>query len=175
MRQIGITPDLTIDPAIDEAPHKAELALKLVTRLARAKALAVSALHADALVLAGDTVVACGRRILPKCADRKEVEVCLNLLSGRRHKVFSAVCVAKNGQTWVRVAQSAVAFKRLSASEIAAYLETGEGVGKAGGYALQGQAARFIRFVSGSPSGIVGLPLFETMQLLRSAGYEPRS
>ncbi len=127
--------------------------------------------NSDSIILAGDTVVACGRRILPKCERDADVRACLQLLSGRRHKVFSGVSVVANGKVQTRVASSAVAFKRLSADEMDAFIKTGEGIGKAGGYALQGHAAAFITFMSGTPSTIIGLPLYETAQLLKAAGH----
>jgi len=123
-------------------------------------------------VLGGDTVVACGRRILAKCSDAAAVRRSLSLLSGRRHRVYGGVCVVTpQGVCRTRLVESVVRFKKLSLAELEAYSNCGEGVGKAGGYALQGQAAALIAFVSGSPSNVIGLPLFETAQLLRSVGY----
>ncbi len=175
LRQIGIEPD-RIDPAdIDETPLRNELPALHALRLAREKALRVIPRHPGCFVLAADTVVACGRRILPKPADPDTARRCLELLSGRRHKVHSGVAlVDPNGRLSLRRVDSQVAFKRLSPQEIAAYLKSGEWHGKAGGYAIQGRAAALIRFISGSYSNIVGLPLFETAQLLAGRGYHRR-
>jgi septum formation protein len=175
LRQIGIGPDL-VDPAeIDERPNRNELPREYALRLAREKALRVAPRHPGAFVLAADTVVACGRRILPKPEDEQTARRCLELLSGRRHRVYSGIALASpDGGLRVRRVDSRVAFKRLSEQEIARYVKTGEWRGKAGGYAVQGRAAALIRFVSGSYSNVVGLPLFETAQLLEGCGYRPR-
>jgi septum formation protein len=175
LRQIGIVPD-RIDPAeIDETPGRDEEPPAHALRLAREKARAVVPRHPGAYVLAADTVVACGRRMLPKPTDEAGARRCLELLSGRRHRVYTAIALASpNGLLALRRVDSQVAFKRLSADEIAAYLASGEWQGKAGGYAIQGRAAALIRFVSGSYSNVVGLPLFETAQLLAGRGYRPR-
>ena len=175
LRQIGVVPDL-IDPAgIDETPRRGELPPAHALRLAREKVERVSPRHPGAYVLAADTVVACGRRILPKTADEAAARRCLQLLSGRRHRVHSGIALASpDGDLVLRRVDSQAAFKRLSAEEIAAYLKTGEWRDKAGGYAIQGRAAALVRFVSGSYSNIVGLPLFETAQLLVGRGYRPR-
>lgn len=175
LRQIGIEPDL-IDPAdLDETPIKRELAAAHALRLAREKAELVAPRYAGAYVLAADTVVACGRRILPKPTDEATARRCLELLSGRRHRVHSGLAlVAPDGRLALRHVDSQVAFKRLAADEIAAYLASGEWCGKAGGYAIQGRAAALIRFISGSYSNVVGLPLFETAQLLAGRGYHAR-
>lgn len=172
LAQIGITPDV-IDPAdIDETPHKTELPRDHALRLSREKAAVVAERHPGALVLAGDTVVACGRRILPKAEDLPTARRCLELLSGRRHHVLSAVTLAApDGSVRHRLSDSIVTFKRLHPQEIDAYLESGEWQGKAGGYAIQGRAAGLIRALSGSHSGVVGLPLYETRSLLIAAGY----
>ncbi len=174
LRQIGIDPD-RIDPAgIEESPRPDEEPPAHALRLAREKALAVMARHPGAVVLAADTVVACGRRILPKPADEASARRCLELLSGRRHRVHSGIALASpDGRLALRRVDSQVAFKRLSEAEIAAYLAGGEWRGKAGGYAIQGRAAALIRFVSGSYSNVVGLPLFETAQLLAGRGWRP--
>ena len=175
LRQIGVVPDL-IDPAgIDETPRRGELPPAHALRLAREKVERVSPRHPGAYVLAADTVVACGRRILPKTADEAAARRCLQLLSGRRHRVHSGIALASpDGDLVLRRVDSQAAFKRLSAEEIAAYLKTGEWRDKAGGYAIQGRAAALVRFGSGSYSNIVGLPLFETAQLLVGRGYRPR-
>jgi len=155
---------------IDETPGKAELPRDYAQRMAREKAAAAA--DAGAFVLAGDTVVAVGRRILPKAEDEATARKCLKLLSGRRHRVLSAVALrAPDGTVRERLSETAVRFKRLSAEEIAAYLAGGEWHGKAGGYAIQGSAEGLIAWISGSHSGVVGLPLFETRALLRAAGF----
>lgn len=141
-------------------------------RLARAKAEAIAARHGGALVLAADTVVALGRRILPKAETETEARRCLELLSGRRHRVLTAVCLAApGGRVSERLSVTTVRFKRLQAAEIDAYVAGGEWRGKAGGYAIQGQAAAFIPWIGGSHSNVVGLPLFETLALLRAEGF----
>jgi septum formation protein len=172
LAQIGIAP-AAIDPAeIDETPAAGELPLALAERLAEAKARAVAARHPGAWVLGADTVVACGRRILPKAETAAQARSCLALLSGRRHRVIGGVAlVAPDGGVVLRAVTTVVAFKRLTGSEIAAYLAAGEWHGKAGGYAIQGRAAAFVRFLSGSYSNVVGLPLFETAALLERVGH----
>lgn len=172
LAQIGVVAD-AVDPAeIDETPLPRELPRQLAGRLAAAKAQAVAARHPDAIVLGADTVVACGRRALPKAEDATNARRCLVLLSGRRHRVYGGVALAlPDGRVLTRLVQTAVRFKRLSEPEIDAYLASGEWQGKAGGYAIQGTAATFIRFLSGSHSNVVGLPLFETAQMLRGLGY----
>ncbi len=174
LRQVGLMPDC-IDPAdIDETPRGGELPPAHATRLAQEKAQAVIPRHPGAYILAADTVVACGRRILPKTEDEASARSCLELLSGRRHRVHGGiVVVSPDGQLVSRRVETQVAFKRLSGTEIGAYLRTGEWHGKAGGYAVQGRAAALIRWVSGSYSNVVGLPLFETVQLLAGRGYRP--
>jgi septum formation protein len=161
-----------VDPAeIDESPLPAEIPADYARRIAAAKAAAVAPRHAGAVILAADTVVAAGRRILPKAADAAEVAACLTLLAGRRHRVLSAVTVIDaQGVARHRLSTSIVAFGPLSTATIHAYASSGEGVGKAGGYAIQGKAEAFVRFLSGSHSGVVGLPLFETRALLLTAG-----
>jgi septum formation protein len=174
LRQIGIEPD-RIDPAdIDEIAQPGELPPSHAMRLAEEKARAVMPRHPGAFILAADTVVACGRRILPKPADPATARSCLELLSGRRHRVHSGIAVVDpDERLTLRRVDSHVAFKRLNEVEIMAYLCSGEWRGKAGGYAIQGRAAELIRWVSGSYSNIVGLPLFETAQLLAGRGYRP--
>ena len=171
LRQIGVEPD-AIDPAeIDETPRKTELPRVLAGRLAGEKAACVAERQSGALVLAADTVVACGRRILPKAESPDEARACLALLSGRRHVVHSAlVLLDEAGKKRERLVLTRIAFKRLERDEIDLYLASEEWRGKAGGYAIQGLAAAFVRFLSGSYSGVVGLPLFETALLLRAAG-----
>jgi septum formation protein len=172
LRQIGIEPD-AVDPAdIDETPLRDELPRLHAARLARAKADTVRARHPDAIILAADTVVACGRRILGKPENEAAARACLTLLSGRRHRVIGAIVVmSPTGNISSREVVSQVLFKRLSKSEIAAYLATGEWQGKAGGYAIQGKAAAFVAWMAGSYSNVVGLPLYETAQLLTGHGY----
>jgi nucleoside triphosphate pyrophosphatase len=172
LAQLGIVPDAVDPPDIDETPRPGELPAQHARRLALAKAAAVAPRHPQSCILAADTVVACGRRILPKADTRASAESCLELLSGRRHRVIGGVCViAPNGRTIARIVTSQVVFKRLSADERAAYLASGEWQGKAGGYAIQGRAAGFIAWISGSYSNVVGLPLYETHALLTGLGY----
>jgi septum formation protein len=174
LRQVGLMPDC-IDPAdIDETPRRGELPPAHAVRLAHEKAQAVIPRHPGAYILAADTVVACGRRILPKTEDEPSARACLELLSGRRHRVHGAIAlVSPDGRLVARRVESQVSFKRLSEAEIGAYLRTGEWHGKAGGYAIQGRAAALIRWISGSYSNVVGLPLFDTTQLLAGRGYRP--
>jgi septum formation protein len=169
LAQIGIVPDAIVSTDTDETPRKAEAPRALAMRLARAKALAAAA---DGVVLAADTVVAAGSRVLPKAETPEQARACLDLLSGRRHRVLTAVVLRlPDGTVRERLVESVVAFARLTEAQKDAYLDSGEWHGKAGGYAIQGRAASFIRFISGSHSNVVGLPLFETAQLLRSAGW----
>lgn len=170
LARIGLEPARIAAPDIDETPLKGELPRAYVARLAESKARAVDR-SADEVVLAGDTTVAVGRRILEKPADEADLRRMLGLLSGRRHHVYSGVCVvAADDRPRVRVADTVVAFKRLTPAEIDWYVASGEGMGKAGGYAIQGKAEMFVRFLSGSHSNVVGLPIFETRALLTSAG-----
>ena len=172
LRQIGIVPDY-IEPAdVDETPRRGELPAGHVARLAEEKARAVQPRHSDAFILAADTVVACGRRILPKPADELTARGCLALLSGRRHRVYGGVALLMpGGDVAIRRVVSQVAFKRLSEDEVTAYIASGEWQGKAGGYAIQGRAATLISWIAGSYSNVVGLPLYETAQLLSGRGY----
>ena len=172
LRQIGVVPD-RMDPAeIDEAALKGELPVAHARRLAAAKLEAVAPRHAGAYVLAADTVVACGRRILPKAEDATIARNCLELLSGRRHRVLGAVELrGPDGRRLRRLVTTAVIFKRLSPNEIERYLAGGEWRGKAGGYAIQGLAAAFIPAITGSYSNVVGLPLAETWAMLQGLGY----
>jgi septum formation protein len=172
LAQVGIVPDIIQAAAVDETPEKDERPRALAMRLAEAKARAVAADHPHGFVLGADTVVACGRRILPKPEDEAEARACLELLSGRRHTVYGGVAlVCPDGSLRARVVETAVSVKRLQADEIADYLASGEWQGKAGGYAIQGRAARFVKAVSGSYPNVVGLPLFEVVGLLRGAGF----
>lgn len=171
LTRIGAPPDRVAAPDVDEAVGKGELPRAYVLRVAVAKALAV-ARAPDEIVLAGDTSIAVGRRILGKPTDEADLRRMLALLSGRRHDCLSALCViGPDGKPRTRLSSTVVAFKRLSDAEIDWYVASGEGMGKAGGYAIQGRAEAFVRFLSGSHSGVVGLPVFEARALLTSAGY----
>ena len=172
LAQIGITPD-TIDPCdIDETPLKGEKPISHVKRLAREKAEAAAKKHAGQLVLAADTVVACGARILGKAKDKKEAAQFLTLLSGRRHQVISAVALINpKGKSSLKLAQTMVLFKRLTKQEIDWYLKSKEWEGKAGAYAIQGRAGAFVKRINGSYTNVVGLPLYETRALLSANGY----
>ena len=172
LEQIGIVPQTVVAADIDESPNDQELPRAHALRVAVQKAKIVQARQSadnPINILAADTVVACGRRILPKAEDTETVSRCLQLLSGRRHTVITAIAIVdKSGKLRTRVVETKVAFRRLEASEIVEYVQAGEGLGKAGGYAIQGRAAVFVRFISGSYSNVVGLPLMETFQLLRA-------
>jgi septum formation protein len=169
LRQIGIEPAV-VDPAdTDETPHRAEAPRAYAQRMARAKLEVVMLRHPGALVLAADSVVAVGRRILPKAETEQQARECLALLSGRRHKVVGGIALSlPDGKRRARLVETAVRFKRLETGEIDRYIQSGEWQGKAGGYAIQGCAAAFVAFITGSYSNVVGLPLFETATLLRS-------
>ncbi len=168
LRQIGIDPARVLAPDIDETPRADEVPRAYTLRMALAKLTPDDA----AYVIAADTVVSAGRRILHKTATAGEAEAYLRLLAGRRHKVFTGIAVrAPDGRVASRVVTSVVGFARLDDGQISDYLATGEWEGKAGGYAIQGRAAAFIDFISGSYSAVVGLPLYETAALLRGLGY----
>ncbi len=168
--RLGVVPSGIAAADIDETPLKAELPRVYAARMAREKALAVAG--GSTHVLAGDTVVALGRRILPKAEDEATARHCLKLMSGRRHRVLSAIALrAPDGTLRERISETIVRFKPLSATEIDAYIAGGEWHGKAGGYAIQGSAEGLIAWISGSHSGVVGLPLFETRALLKAAGF----
>ena len=170
LARLGVTPDAVAPADIDETPFKAELPRDYARRMAREKALAAAS--DEAHVLAGDTVVAAGRRILPKAEDEATARRCLELLSGRRHTVLSAIALrAPDGTLREKLSETSVKFKRLSAEEIDSYLASGEWDGKAGGYAIQGAAEGLVSWLQGSHSGVVGLPLYETRILLKSAGF----
>ena len=174
LAQIGRAPDRIVIPDIDETPVKGELPRAHALRLAREKALSVAAAPEakGAFVLGADTVVACGRRILPKADDEGTARDCLALLSGRRHRVFGAIAaITPDGAVHDRIVTTMVGFKRLSGAEIDGYIATGEWHGKAGGYAIQGRAAVFVAFLNGSYSNVVGLPLHETEGLLQGLGF----
>jgi septum formation protein len=173
LARIGVTPD-EVDPAhIDESVPKGELPRDHALRLAREKAEAVATTHPDALVLAADTVVAVGRRILPKVEDEATLRACMALLSGRRHRVLTGVALAVPGAgVRARLVETVIAMKRLSPQEVDFYAGHGEWRGKAGGYALQGYGEVYVRHIAGSYSNVVGLPLAETRLLLKAAGYD---
>jgi septum formation protein len=172
LRQIGLEPDAVEAAEVDESPLKDETPRLLAARLAMAKAERVAPLHAGSHVLAADTVVALGRRVLPKAGDADEVRACLDLLSGRAHRVLTGICaIAPDGRRAHRLVESRLHFKRLTAGDIDSYLASGEGVGKAGGYAIQGRASRFVISLQGSYSGVVGLPLYEATNLLAGLGF----
>lgn len=170
LAQIGVCPDAILPADIDESPARGELPRPYVIRMAREKVQAVPAGAGD-LVLAADTTVALGRRILGKPADAAEAAEFLLALGGRRHRVITAVALRRGRQLWLRDVVSAVRMKRLSDVELNAYLAGGEWRGKAGGYAIQGMAGAFVPWMSGSFSAVVGLPLSETATLLQAAGY----
>ncbi|WP_432200831.1 Maf family protein [Erythrobacter sp. W53] len=170
LARLGVAPDAIVPADIDEAPAKGEIPRDYAVRMAREKALAV---EAEGFVLAGDTVVAAGRRILPKTEDEASARACLELLSGRRHRVLSSVALrAPDGSLREKLSESIVRFKRLSEEEVAAYLASGEWDGKAGGYAIQGSAEGLIVSLQGSFSGVMGLPLYETRAVLKAAGFD---
>ena len=172
LRQAGLEPSVVIAPEIDETPRKGELPRAYALRVAVAKMEAVAAKEAGSFVLAADTVVAAGRRVLPKADSDGEVERCLKLLSGRRHMVLTALALKPPGKAMrTRIVATRVAFKVLSTREIADYVASGEGIGKAGGYAVQGRAEAFVRWINGSYSNVVGLPLYETLALLNGSGW----
>lgn len=170
LARIGVVPHAVVPAEIDETPRKGELPAHYACRMAAEKAAAVR--EPGSLVLAADTVVAAGRRILPKAEDEAEARRILSILSGRRHRVLSAVTLLDgDGKARHRLSTTMVALKRLAADEVEAYLASDEWRGKAGAYAIQGRAEALVRTVSGSHSGVIGLPLYETRALLRAAGY----
>lgn len=174
LSQIGVVPDGVAPADIDETPQRKETPRRLAVRLACEKARAGQAASPDAFVLAADTVVAVGRRLLEKAADEAEARTWLELMSGRNHKVFTGVALAApGGRVSYRLGEARVAFKRLSNDEIDAYLHSGEWRGKAGGYGIQGKAGGFVTGIVGSYTAIVGLPLYETRNLLEGLGWRP--
>ena len=176
LRQIGIEPDLVEPAEVDETPRSGELPRLYAARLAAEKARAAAARHGGAVVLGADTVVACGRRLLPKAADSDAARACLKLLSGRSHTVYGGVCIIDaEGRAHDRMVVTKVKFKRLESREIDDYLVTDEWRDKAGAYAIQGRAAAFVRGVNGSYSNVVGLPLCETAALLGGLGIRAHS
>jgi septum formation protein len=172
LKQAGIVPDKIIPADIDETPKKGELPRAYALRVATEKAEKVAAGNKDAFILSADTVVALGRRILPKGETEEQARECLKILSGRRHTVMTGVCViAPDGKRKSKLVESVVRFKQLSAREVDDYIASGEWKGKAGAYAIQGRAALLIPFASGSYSSIIGLPLYETVHLLKGLGH----
>lgn len=172
LKQVGLEPDLVVPSEIDETPAKDERPRQLALRLAVAKGRAANDTLADAFVLSADTVVACGRRILPKAETEAEARTCLKLLSGRGHDVLTAVAaIAPDGREAQRLVETRVTFKRLSHQDVEGYIASGEWRGKAGGYAIQGLAGGFVVDLSGSYSAVVGLPLYETLSLIEGIGY----
>lgn len=169
LAQLGLVPDDVRPPDIDETPLRAELPRVYCERITAAKLAAVEAAPED-IVLCADTTVAVGRRILGKPGDLTEAEAFLRLLSGRRHRVVTAIGVRRGDRSWARTSVTSVRLKRLSDAEIAGYLATDDWRGKAGGYAIQGPAAAFVAWIEGSFTGVVGLPLHETATLLQAAG-----
>ncbi|AXU17929.1 septum formation protein Maf [Novosphingobium sp. THN1] len=175
LRRIGVTPSRVLATDIDETPQKGERPRAHASRLAAEKARAAAVLAPGSVILAGDTVVGAGARILPKAEDEATARHCLALLSGRRHRVFSAIAlVTPDGKLREALSETIVRFKRLSDEEVESYIAGGEWHGKAGGYAIQGSAEGFCDWLSGSHSGVIGLPLFETRRLLRAAGIDVR-
>lgn len=170
LRQVGLEPTEIDPPDVDETPAPHELPRAYALRMATSKLAAVAPRHPGAVVVAADSVVVCSRRILPKAEAEAEARICLGRLSGRRHRVLGAIAVGyPDGTVRTRLVETVVRFKRLDRVEIDDYLQCGEWRGKAGGYAIQGRAARFVDFISGSYSNVVGLPLFETVKLLKPA------
>ncbi len=170
--QVGITPDEVIPADIDETEIPGELPRDLAVRLAIEKASAIAEKHPESHVLGADTVVACGRRILPKTEDEQAAKECLSLLSGRRHHVYGGIAlITPEGKTIKRLCDTVVQFKKLSESDTKTYLETGQWKGVAGGYAIQGYAAAFIKSIRGSYSNVVGLSLYDTMRMLEGTGF----
>lgn len=173
LKQIGITPAEIIPADIDETPLRGELPRDLALRLAEGKARAIASDHSDAFILAADTVVGSGRRILDKAEDEAYARECLEALSGRRHHVYGGIAlITPGGDCVTRLVDTVVQFKKLSSGEVDEYIASGEWDGKAGGYAIQGLAATYIKFIRGSHSNVVGLSLYDTMKMLSGAGYK---
>ena len=176
LKQIGINPDLIIPPDINEIIKSKELPINYVKRMAVEKNIIFQEQHNQSIILTADTIVSLGKRVLPKAVNKEIAETCLKQLSGRRHKVYTSFAIfAPNNILRTKTVQSIVKFKRLDVKEILYYLDSNEWKGKAGGYAIQGVAASFINFISGSYSNIVGLPLAEVYRMLLSVGYEFRN
>jgi septum formation protein len=175
LSQIGITPDQVIPSDIDETILKNELPRALALRLAKSKAEKIAGEYSGSYILAADTVVAVGRRILDKPKDANEAAQALKLLSGRRHKVYGGICViAPNGTQKLVLCETTVSFRRLNKQDIQDYVDSGDWEGKAGSYAIQGIASTFVKFLSGSYSNVIGLSLYDTMRILTSLGYKQK-
>lgn len=173
LSQVGIKPDKTVSTDIDETPNKNEFPECYATRMALEKAEKIAGKFSGSFVITADTVVSCGRTILPKAENSAEVKKCLEKLSGRSHTVTTSICVINpEGKSSTKVVKTRVIFKRLSSEEIKKYLISEEGIGKAGGYAIQGIAGRFVKSINGSYSSIVGLPLYETINALTGLGFK---
>lgn len=171
LARIGIIPSRVASPNINETPFKGELGRVYAIRMAQEKAAAIVR-NDNEIVIAGDTSVVVGRRILQQAENPEMQRGFLKLLSGRRHNVYSAVCViGTDGKAHSKLSTSSIRFKRFSEAEINSYIDSGEGIGKAGGYAIQGRAEALIDWMQGSHSGVIGLPLYETRLLLKNAGY----
>lgn len=171
LETLGFFPKKFVSPDIDELPKKGELPLVYVRRMAYEKALKLKEICPGENILTADTVASCGRRILPKALCDEDVEYCLGFLSGRRHRVYTSLClVVKSGEMRQKTTVTVVKFKRLSSEEVKFYLLSGEGIGKAGGYSIQGIAQGFVIFIGGSHFNVVGLPAYEVVSLLRSGG-----
>lgn len=171
LAQIGVVPDQILAACIDETPLKGELPRALAARLSYEKTRSVAEAHPDSFILAADTVVACGRRILGKAVDEAQARAFLSLLSGRRHRVIGGIALAcPDGRIKARTIETIVNFKKLDAAEIEDYIHSGEWEDKAGGYAIQGRAGAFVKFISGSYSNVVGLSLYDTMRMLKGTG-----
>jgi septum formation protein len=173
LARIGIVPDAIIPADLDETPLPKETPRNHVVRLAQAKAQAIAQARPNDLILAADTVVSMGRRLLPKALTRQEAQTCLNMLSGANHRVTTAVCVRLGERSAVRAVETRIAFKRLSDQETTQYLDSQEWHGKAGGYGIQGLAGAFCTHLNGSYEGVMGLPLYETKCLLEGFGWKP--
>ncbi len=172
LKQIGITPDLIFPADIDETPLKKENPKQYSVRIALDKAQVANAKHSNSFIISADTVVSCGSRILPKAENEAQVKSCLKLLSGRQHIVTTSVCViSPTGKQSLRTVATKVTFKQITADEINAYIQSGEGIGKAGGYGIQGLAGYFVKSLNGSYSSVVGLPLYEVKNMLTGLGY----
>lgn len=172
LKQVGISPDQVIPADIDETPQKGELPKDLAVRLATGKARKIAEAHPDSFTLAADTVVACGRKLLDKSETEDQARSYLHALSGRRHKIYGGISIiAPGGKTVSRIVETVVQFKKLSPQEIESYLSSGEWKGKAGGYGIQGLAAAYIKYLSGSYSNVVGLSLYDTIQILEGLGF----
>ena len=173
LSQIGITPDHVIPADIDESLRKNELPRAFALRLAQEKARKIASEHKGAVVLAADTVVAAGQRVLDKPVDAADAERILKILSGRRHKVFGGICaIGTDGRARTKLVETIVSFRRLSDADIAEYISGGEWDGKAGAYAIQGLASTYVKFLSGSYSNVIGLSLYDTVNLLNASGYK---